>query len=80
MNRNAISMGALALCLLAAPMVVTADHHTSKEHQGRHDPVQRAEKHLNGLEKKLNLKAEQNRPGTPIRQQSWNAPKKGPRA
>ena len=64
MNRNAISMGALALCLLAAPMVVTADHHKSKEHQGRHDPVQRAEKHLNGLEKKLNLKAEQ--------QSAWN--------
>ena len=66
MPRNSIALGTLALCLLAAPMLATADHHKSKENQGSHhyDPVQRAEKHLKGLEKKLNLKAEQ--------QAAWN--------
>jgi hypothetical protein len=69
MNRNLISRGALALCLLATPLLATADHHKDKmrdgdsgaQHQGKrhYDPVQRAEKHLIGLEKKLNLKAEQ---------------------
>ena len=72
MNRNSISRGALALCLLATPLLAIADHHMdmdmdhhdggdSAQHQGgRHyDPVQRAEKHLKGLEQKLNLKADQ---------------------
>ena len=36
------------------------DGNSGAQHQGRHfDPVQRAEKHLKGLEKKLNLQAEQ---------------------
>ena len=93
MIRNSISRGALALCLLAPPLLAIADHHMdadghmdsdghmnsdrsmdmdhhdggdSAHHQGgRHyDPVQRAEKHLKGLEKKLKLKSEQ--------QSAWN--------
>jgi len=74
MIRTLISRGALALCLLATPLLATADHHKDKMHDGdsgaqhqgkRHyDPVERAEKHLKGLEKKLNLKPEQ--------QSAWN--------
>ena len=70
MNRNSLFRGALVLCLLTTPLLAIADHHEDMDehdghsdahHQGdrHHDPVQRAEKHLSGLEKKLNLTAEQ---------------------
>lgn len=70
MNRNTIALGALALSLLTAPIIAVADHHKDMDHHdgdmGAHhesdrkqDPVQHAEKHLKGLEQKLNLTAEQ---------------------
>jgi hypothetical protein len=70
MNRHAVCNGLIGICLLAAAPLALADHHHMMDHDdgdhgmhhendGRFGPVQRAEKHLGELEKKLNLKPDQ---------------------
>ena len=67
MNRYVIRRGLLVLCLWAGASMALADSHHMMDHddgthhqgQGRSGPVERAEKHLGELEKKLNLQSDQ---------------------
>jgi len=68
-NRTSILRGLLVATLLAAPLIATANHrsdddasiHDGHDQHHRFDPVEKAQKHLDELEQKLHLKAEQQR-------------------
>jgi hypothetical protein len=72
MNQYVIRQGMLTLCLWAGASLALADSHHMMDHddgahhqgQGRFGPVERAEKHLGELEKKLNLQ--------PAQMSTWN--------